>query len=160
MASSQANLSRAPSPSNEAQDTSAGHQRDEDDAADAGGDDAESVDSNVTTMPLPESLLRDAEDVRQRKIRLAGKPTRPIREYSKELELKRPVIWSSSPMDLQFYREYALNERRYFDYEVTAWGSFVRHIRFTWQKDNDLAGGTFPPSPPLLEIDLLELHTP
>lgn len=155
MTSSKADSSRKSRSSNEPQTV----QDNEDHAASGDDDEAQSVDSNVTTMGPPEGLLQQAEEFRQRKITFGGKPTRSIEEYSKEREQRRPIIWHYVPTDAQWFRSYALHERDYFYYELNAWESFMRYIMFTWQRENDLAGGTISPPPPVLEMDPLELHT-
>lgn len=103
MPRSRANPPEKPKPSNEAQDgTQAGH------GNDADGDDAESVRSDVTVMPPTETLLDEAQDLRQRKNSFAGKPTRPIREFSADHQIARFTSWHFSPTHDQLFFTTAL----------------------------------------------------
>lgn len=157
MTSPSAKSSRQPRTRNKPQDKAQSKQDDNADGAD--GDDAQSVDSNVTIPLNADQMLIEAEAYRQRKIALGGIPTRPIAEYSKEREQQRPILRLHVPTDEEWYIEYASNEKMYFAGELKAWEFFVKHIRLDWEESNELAGGTIPPPPPLLEMDPLELHT-
>lgn len=136
MPSPKANPPQKPRRSNEGQHTIPGPPHDKDDGPNAGegndadSDDAESIDSSATRMPSNKEFLRDAEEFRQRKIRLGGKPTRPIEEFSRERILGR-YIWYRSPTDEEFEHHYAGDEAGYFRDELTAWEAFVRSIRST-----------------------------
>lgn len=132
------------------------------------GDDTESVDSNRTQEVGTEGLLRRAEDYRERKITLGGQPTRPIAEYSKELEQSRLVLmpepagprsnkWRTP--DEEYYHHYCLMESSHFHQEFMSWQSFVRWFRRTWAEQNGAAGVSLPTPPPILEMEPLDLHT-
>lgn len=127
-------------------------------------EDTESIDSDRTIDVGPEGLLRQAEDYRQRIIELGGRPTRPIADYSKEVEQKRVILMprtehSRMTFDEEYYRHYCSMESSFFHDELKAWQSFLKWFRRKWVQQNEAAGGSLPPPPPVAEIDSLELHT-
>lgn len=143
---------------------------DENDAA------AQSDDSNATQEEPVETILEEAEDARQQKMRLGGIPTRCIKEYRPEdVNLipmaddhpraklypgpARPIPKRTVPWGETLYRTYCAEERMHFRSELLAWESFLRSIRRDWVKRDEAAGGTIPPPPPVLEWDPLDLHT-
>lgn len=143
---------------------------DEDDAA------AQSDDSNATQEEPVETILEEAEDARQQKMRLGGRPTRSIKQYRPEdVNLipmaddhpraklypgpARPIPKRTVPWEETLYRTYCAEERMHFRSELLAWESFLRSIRRDWVRRDEAAGGTIPPPPPVLEWDPLDLHT-
>lgn len=141
------------------------HNKESPDVGDAGdAEDAESVRSDSTIDIGPEGLLRQAEDHREHIIELGGIPTRPIAEYSRELEERRLILMprthsSTTTADEAYYRHYCFREMCFFNEELMAWESFMKWFRRKWAQQNDAVGGSLPPPPPVLEIDPLDLHT-
>lgn len=147
---------------------SAAH-NDEDDSA------AQSDDSNATQEESTETILAGAQAARQQKMRLGGRPTRPVKEYRPEdvnlipmaddhprAKLHRgpagPAPQRTVSWEKTLYRTYCADERMHFRSELLAWESFLRSIRRDWVRRGEAAGGTIPPPPPILEWDPLDLH--
>lgn len=161
-----ASQSQQPAPTDD-QDIAVGEDMNHNEKA-QDGDDTESVDSDRTQEVGTEGLIRRAEDYRERKMELGGKPTRDVAEYSKELEQSRitlmpeppgprPKNWKSP--DEVYYHHYCSTESTYFHHELMGWQSFLRWFRRKWAEQNEALGNSLPPPPPVLEIDPLDLHT-
>lgn len=132
------------------------------------GDDTESVNSDRTQEVGTEGLLRRAEDYRERKVELGGKPTRSLAEYSKELEQSRLILMPEPPgprpkhwktPDEEYYYNYCRMESFYFSLELMGWESSLKWFRRKWAEQNEALGNSLPPPPPVLEMDSLDLHT-
>lgn len=161
-----ASQSQQPGPADD-QDIAVDRDMNQDEEA-RNGHDAESVDSDRTQEVGTEGLLRRAEDYRERKIELGGKPTRSIAEYSKELEQSRLKLMPEPPgprpehwktPDEEYYYNYCLMESLYFSQELMGWESFLKWFRRKWAEQNEASGNSLPPPPPVLDMDSFDLHT-
>lgn len=133
--------------------------------------DAESDDSEVTTVFTAQDIIDGVGEMLERKALLGGRPTRPIKEYRKVgVPLAPPTyvapdyLRGSIPTppehsDETYFKCYAVMENVYFSSELRAWEAFLRRKHRRWQRRNDAAGGTVPPPPPVLDTDPLELHS-
>lgn len=122
--------------------------------------DVDSDDSNATRIITFEDVLDEIQEIRERKVVLGGRLSRPIKQYRKEdirMHPPRPGMWDN-PEDA-YYSMYLFLERKYWDGERRAWESFLTRIQRRWQTRNDAAGGTIPPPPPLQDMDPVELYT-
>lgn len=120
------------------------------------------VDSNATKEWTAEGCLQEIHELRERKLSLCGRLSRPIKEYCREdvvsrLHPPRPGMFDD--IEESYYNTYLDWEHTYWHHEVRAWEGLLKRIQRDWEKRNDAAGGTVPPPPPLREMDPLELHT-
>lgn len=136
---------------------------------------AESDDSFTTQEYPAEMILKDTEAAREQKIRLGGRPTRPIGEYRQEdsrlirmaddhprandhLGRPRSPVQRTVPFEVRQYEYWCLDEKAHFRSELLAWESFLRSMRRDWVARDEAEGGNVPPPPPVLEWDPLDLH--
>lgn len=118
-----------------------------------------SVDSDASSDSIiiltQQDQIDDLEELRNKKVSLGGRLSRPRKEYRYIQFLNG---FGREYTDDDCFFDYMQMEGKYWRGELLAWESHLTRIRRRWERRHDAPSGTVPPPLPAHEMSPLALH--